>query len=215
MVRLWSGLVRCPTRILITLLCLQHHFGTISTIFTKFKYELDFHNFAITLQPSRNKELCPFPILIEKYRVLQLLWCEKSKSSWRSFHVFPYQNLICYFSIWWKEQHKQLITYYKLIELFWLIFLIDLRKKCHFWCCFISNSFIGICYIYLENSVLNFHFGFDIKKRYPFISLHISLYLSFKISHHLLDALELEFASFYYCRKWSPKMFVVKNWYSI
>ena len=35
---------------------------------------------------------------------------------------FPYQNLICYFSIWWKEQHQQLITYYKLIELF----LVDL-----------------------------------------------------------------------------------------
>ena len=60
------------------LLCIQHHFGTTLTIFTKFKYELDFNNFAITLQPSRNKELCPFPILIEKYRVLQFLWCKKS-----------------------------------------------------------------------------------------------------------------------------------------
>ena len=98
------------------------------TIFAKFKYELDFNNFAITLQPSRNKELCPFPILIEKYRVLQLLWCEKSQSSWRSFHVFPYKILICYFSIWLKEQRQQLITYYKLIELFLIDFLINLRN---------------------------------------------------------------------------------------
>ena len=94
----------------------------------------------------------------------------------------------------------------------WFFFLINLRKNCHFF----SNSFVGICYIYLENSVLNFYFGFDIeKKRYPFIFLHISLYLSYKISHHLLNALELEYASFYYCRKWSTKKFVVKNWYSI
>ena len=107
-----------------TLLCLQPHFGTIMTIFTKFKYELDFYNFAITLLPSRNKELCPFPILIEEYRVLQLLWCEKSQSSWRSFHVIPYQILICYFSIWLKEQHQQLITYYKLTELFLVDFFL-------------------------------------------------------------------------------------------
>ena len=112
-----------------TLLCLQHHFGTILTIFTKFKYELDFNNFAITLQPSINKDLCPFPILIEKYRVLQLLWCEKSQSSWRSFHLFPTKIWFVTFFIWWKEQHQQLITYHKLIELFLVDFSINLRKK--------------------------------------------------------------------------------------
>ena len=53
-----------------------------------------------------HQELCPFPILIENGRVHQLLWCEKSQSSWRYFHVFPYQNLICFFSIWWKEEHQ-------------------------------------------------------------------------------------------------------------
>ena len=46
-------------------------FGTILTIFTKFKYYFDFDQ----------QELCPFPILIEKGRVHQLLWCEKSQSS--------------------------------------------------------------------------------------------------------------------------------------
>ena len=64
----------------LTLLCLQHHFGTILTIFGKFRYYFDFDNLAITLQPSRLEELCPFLILIEKYPVLQLLWCEKSQS---------------------------------------------------------------------------------------------------------------------------------------
>ena len=81
----------------LTLLCLQHHFGTILTIFAKFKYYFDFDHLTITLQSSRNEDLYPFRILIEKYRVLQLLWCEQSQSSWRSFHVFLYQNLICYF----------------------------------------------------------------------------------------------------------------------
>ena len=35
------------------------------------------------------------------------------------------------------------------------------------------------------------------------------------ITHHLLNALQLEKASFYYCRKWSAILFVMKNWYSI
>ena len=53
-------------------------------------------------------------------------------------------------------------------------FLINLRKKCHFWCCSISNSFVGICCIYLENSVLNFYFGFDIEKTIPvYIPTHL------------------------------------------
>ena len=65
----------------LTLLCIQHHFGTIFTIFAKLKYYYDFDKLATTPQPSGNEELCPFPILIEKYPVLQLLWCEKSKSS--------------------------------------------------------------------------------------------------------------------------------------
>ena len=108
-VKLWSCMLSYKNCHL-TLLCLQHHFGTILTIFTAYKYQIDFHKLAITIQTSRNEELCPFPILIEKYRVLQLLWCEKSQISWRSFHVFSYQNLICYFSIWWKEEHHQNIT---------------------------------------------------------------------------------------------------------
>ena len=96
--------------------------------------------------------------------------------SWRSYHVFPYQNLICYFSIWWKEHHQQLITYYKLIELFLVDFLINLRKNCHFWCCSISNYSVGISYIYLENSVFFFYFGFDIKndtRLYSYTSRYI------------------------------------------
>ena len=66
-----------------------------------------------------------------------------------------------------------------------------------------------------RKQLLNFYFCFDIEKRYPFIFLHFLLYLSYKITHHLLNAHELEYASFYHCRKVSPILFVVKNWYSI
>ena len=89
-----------------TLLCLPHHFGTILTLFTKFKYYFDFGKSTITLQPPWNEELCHFPILIEKYRVFQLLWWKKSPSSWRSFRVFSLPNLTFYCSILWKEVHQ-------------------------------------------------------------------------------------------------------------
>ena len=53
-------------------------------------------------------------------------------------------------------------------------FLINLRQNCHFWCCSISNSFVGIYNIYLENSVLNFYFGSDIEKTIPvYIPTHL------------------------------------------
>ena len=53
----------------LTLLCLQHHFGTVLTMFAMVKYYFDFDKLAITRRPSMNEELCPVPILIEKYRV--------------------------------------------------------------------------------------------------------------------------------------------------
>ena len=53
-------------------------FGTILTIFAKSMYYFDFDKSTIALQPRRNEELCHFPILIERYRVPQLLWCVKS-----------------------------------------------------------------------------------------------------------------------------------------
>ena len=51
--------------------CLQHHFGTILTIFANFKNYFGFDKLAIALQSLRNEELCPVPILIEKYSILQ------------------------------------------------------------------------------------------------------------------------------------------------
>ena len=43
--------------------------------------------------------------------------------------------------------------------------------------------------------------------------------MSFILNHpsftKILNGLELEYAPFYHCRKWSPILFVVKNWYSI
>ena len=98
------------------------------------------------------------------------------------FSCFPYQNLICNFSIWRKEEHQQLRTYYKLIELFWLMFLINVRKKIHIWSCSISHSFVGICDTSLEKSLLNFYFGFDIEKTIPvYIPTH--LVISFTKNH--------------------------------
>ena len=87
----------------LTLLCLQHYFGTILTIFAKLKYYFDFDKLAITHQPSRKKELCPFHILNEKYCVLQLLWCEKSQSSLRYFHFFPTKIWVVSFLPDWKQ----------------------------------------------------------------------------------------------------------------
>ena len=104
-----------------------------------------------------------------------LVW-EISKQL-KVFSCFSLPNLICFFSIWWKEQHQQLITYYKLIELLLVDFFINRRKNCHFWCCSISNSFVGICYIYLENSVLNFYFGFDIEKNNTRLYSYTSRYI--------------------------------------
>ena len=53
-----------------TFMWLQHHFGTILAIFAKFKYYFGFDLLAMTHQPIRNDELCPFTIFIEKYPVL-------------------------------------------------------------------------------------------------------------------------------------------------
>ena len=60
-VKIWSCTLSNRIVVKLTLSCLQHHFGTTLTIFAKFKYYFDFDKFAITLQPSRNEELCPFP----------------------------------------------------------------------------------------------------------------------------------------------------------
>ena len=76
-------------------------------------------------------------------------------------------SLICFFSIWWKEEHQSIITYHKLIELFLVDFSINVRKNCHFWRCSLSHFFVGICDIYQENSLLNFSFCFDIEKTIP------------------------------------------------
>ena len=41
-------------------------FNTILTIFAKFKYYFDFDKSAISLQCSKDEELCHFPIFIER-----------------------------------------------------------------------------------------------------------------------------------------------------
>ena len=108
---------------------------------------------------------------------------------------------------------------YNILQANWVVlvdFLINVRKKLSL-CKLLYFLFFRWNMLHLSRKqLMKFLFWFwHRKKRYPFIFLHILLYHSYKISHHLLNALELEYASFYYCRKWSPKMFVVKNWYSI
>ena len=99
--------------------------------------------------------------------------------------------------------------------LFLVDFLINVRKNCHFWSYSISHSFVGIC-----DTLLNFYFGFDIEKTIPvyiptlLVMSFIYMYI-YKIAHHLLNAHELEYASFYHCRKWSTILCVAKNWYYI
>ena len=56
-------------------------------------------------------------------------------------------------SILWKEVHQQLISYYKLTQLLFDYFIINVRKIRHFGRCHISYSVVGIFDIYLENGV--------------------------------------------------------------
>ena len=173
-VKIWSCTLSDKNSHL-TLLCFQHHFGTILTIFAKLKYHFDFDKLAITLQPSRNEELCPFPILIEKYRVLQLLRCEKSQRSWRSFQDFPYQNLIVTFLSDWKRASA---TYNILqAELFLVDFLINIRENCHFWSCSISHSFVGILWHISRKQLINFLFWFWHRKSDTRLYSYTSSYL--------------------------------------
>ena len=119
----------------LTLLCLPRHFVITLTIFEKLKYYFDFDKSAITLQPSRNEELCHFPILIEKYRVLQLL----SVRNLKSLKVFS-----CFFSI---PKIYSLLFYmmercapatYNISQANWVVFdwFFDIcYKNCLFWSC--------------------------------------------------------------------------------
>ena len=69
---------------------------------------------------------------------------------------------------------------YNISQANWVVFgwfLINVRKKCHFWSCSISLSFVGICDIYLENSLLNFYFGFDIEKNDTRLYSYTSCYV--------------------------------------
>ena len=162
-VKIWSCTLSYKNGHL-TLVCLQHHFSTILTIFAKYKDYFDFDKLSITLQPSRNEELCPFPILIENYCVLQRLWCEKSQSSWRYFHVFP--TKIWFFLFYLMERRAS--ATYNISQANWVVFvvfLINVRKHCHFWSSSISHSFVW--HLSRKQLILNFYFGFDIEKTIP------------------------------------------------
>ena len=78
---------------------------------------------------------------------------------------------------------------YNISQANWVVFVqfwINVRKNSHFWSCFISHSFVGICDIYLENSLLIFHFGFEIEKNDTRLSLQ-------KIVSHIICCEKLIF----------------------
>ena len=53
--------------------------------------------------------------------------------------------------------------------------------------CSISYYFVGICDIYLESSLSNFNFGFDIGKMIPvYIPTHLVISLTLNHPHYLL-----------------------------
>ena len=62
-----------------------------------------------------------------------LMW-EISKQL-KVFSCFPYQNFICYFSIWWKEVYHQLITFTKCsrVRIYFILLLQEMVS--HIVCC--------------------------------------------------------------------------------
>ena len=140
----------------LTPLCLQHHFGTILTIFATFKYYFDFYKLTTTLKPSRNEELCPFSYSHWKAsrNSASLVWEISKQLKVFSCFSLPKFDIFLFYLI----ERRASATYNisQAIELFFCDFLINVRKNCHFWSCSISHSFVGICNFHLENSLLNF-----------------------------------------------------------
>ena len=160
----------------ITLLCHQDHYGTILTIFAKFKYEIDFDKLAITLQPTRMEELCPFHLLIKKRTSASLVWEISKQLKVFSCFSLPTFDLLLFYLM-----ERTTSATYNILQANWVVFcwffLIKVRQNCHFWSCSISNFFVGICDIYLENRLF-FFFGFDIEKTIP-VSIPTHLVTSF------------------------------------
>ena len=115
-VKIWSCTLYCK-HCNFTILCLSPNVGTILTRFAKSWYYFD-----VVIRKQHLKNRVIFPIIIEKYLVPQLLWWEKSHSSWRLFMLFPYQNLFWSISIQLKVVHQQLTTCYKLQSCLSLMF---------------------------------------------------------------------------------------------
>ena len=71
---------------------LQHHFGTILTIFAKSEYYFNFDRSAITLQSSINEELCHFPILVESIAYFNSFGVRNLEAGEGLVMFFSYQN---------------------------------------------------------------------------------------------------------------------------
>ena len=84
-----------------TRLCLQRHFGTVLTVFANLSIILILITSILRkwrivslFHPHWKVSRTSVSLMWEIWKQLKVLSC-----------VFPYQNLICYFSIWWKEVH--------------------------------------------------------------------------------------------------------------
>ena len=84
---------------------------------------------AITLQPSRNEKLCPFPILIESIAYLSFFGVRNLKAVEGLFIFFPYQqfDLLLFYLM----ERKQSASF-NILQANWVVFgwyLINVRKK--------------------------------------------------------------------------------------
>ena len=107
----------------LTIPCLSLYFGTILTIFAKSKYYFDVDKSSITLQHSRNKELCLFsPSSLNKYRLHIFVVRNLIHVACKVFSCFylPKFDFLLFFPI--ERNLSATFNWYKLNELFLLFF---------------------------------------------------------------------------------------------
>ena len=182
------------------LLCLQHHFGTILTIFAKFKYYFDFDILAITLQEMKN--YVPFQSSLNSIAYFSFFGV-RNAIAMKIFSCFslPKFDLLLFYLI-----ERRASATYNILQANWVVFGWILDK-----CWENSHTFVGVCDIYLENSLLNFYFGCDIKKTItvyipthlviPFISNHPSFTNCSRVRICFILLLQKKFSQNGCCKK--------------
>ena len=149
---------------------------------------------------------------MEKYRntLASLVW-EISKQ----LMVFSSFSLPQIWFVTFLADRRRASATYNILKANWVVF------GWYFYKCKKKNSLLKLLYLpffrlnmwHLSRKQLTkFLFWFWHRKNDTRLYAYTYWYLfSYKIPHHLLNALELEYASFNYCRKRSPKMFVMRK----